>query len=114
MHRRHAHHDHHEKARGSQRSRERQQAAVAELGQRALAGIDLKMLMDEAVSLVVQALEVECSGILELLPEGDELVVRASSGWNIDPSLELRIPAGQASQSGYTLLSREAVVVEDV
>src|SRR5512135_2317664 len=62
-------------------ARVRQQAAVAELGQRALAGIDLGTLMDEATVLVTQNLAVEYSNILELLSDGATLLLRAGTGW---------------------------------
>ena len=51
------------------RDRARQQAAVAELGQRALVGADLSALMEEAVSLTAQTLEVEYVKIQKLLPD---------------------------------------------
>src|SRR5512138_2820410 len=61
--------------------RERQQAAVAELGQRALGGIDLQELMYETASSLATTLEVENTKILELLPSGDALLLRAGVGW---------------------------------
>ena len=50
------------------RSRERQQAAVAELGRRALEIRDHASLMDLAVQLVATTLAVEYTRIMELLP----------------------------------------------
>ena len=63
------------------RVRARQQAAVAELGQRALVGTDLSVLMDEAVSLVAQTLQVEYVKIQELLSDSNVLLLRAGIGW---------------------------------
>src|SRR3990170_6210813 len=57
------------------KARASQQLVVAGLGQRALAGTDLPMLMDEAVSLVAQILGVEYCKILELLPDGNALLL---------------------------------------
>lgn len=51
------------------RTRIRQQAAIAKLGQRALSDIDLPTLMNESVSLVAQTLEVEYCKVLEFIPE---------------------------------------------
>ena len=61
--------------------RARQQAALAELSQRALACDDLSTLLDEAVALVAHTLEIEHCTILELLPDGTALRFRAGVGW---------------------------------
>ncbi len=58
----------------------RQQVAVAELGQRALIGADLDALMNETVTLVARTLEVEHCKLLQLLPDGNALLVQ----WGLD------------------------------
>ena len=63
------------------RQRAAQQAVVAGLGQRALAGTDLGELLDEAVRSVAGSLGVEFGRVMELTPEGDRLVMRAGTGW---------------------------------
>jgi PAS domain S-box-containing protein len=95
------------------RDRARQQAAVAELGQRALVGTDLSVLMEEAVSLVAQTLEVEYAKIQELLPDGDTLLLRAGFGWEGEFVGQATVEATTDSQAGYTLLSSGPVIVED-
>jgi PAS domain S-box-containing protein len=92
----------------------RQQAAVAQLGQRALTDTDLFNLMDEAVILVAETLNVELSKVLELLPSGDALLLRAGVGWKEGLVGHVTVGAGTDSQAGYTLLSSEPVVVEDL
>ncbi|MFQ5614405.1 MAG: GAF domain-containing protein, partial [Anaerolineae bacterium] len=92
----------------------RQQAAVADLGQRALAGIALSALMDEATAVVAQTLEVEYCKVLELLPDGDALLLRAGVGWQAGLVGQATVGAGTDSQAGYTLLSSEPVIVEDL
>jgi len=62
-------------------ARARQQAAVAELGLRALAGTDPSNLMNQAVALVAQIFEVEYCKVLELLADGSALLLRAGVGW---------------------------------
>lgn len=62
------------------RSRVHQQAAVAKLGQLALADTDLNTLLDEAVFLIAQCLEVEYCKVLELLPDGQAMLLRAGVG----------------------------------
>jgi FixJ family two-component response regulator len=59
----------------------KKQAAVAELGRRALTGGDLAKLFEEAVGLVTAALNTEYCEALELLPDGSNFVARASLGW---------------------------------
>jgi PAS domain S-box-containing protein len=96
------------------RARVRQQAVAAELGQRALAGTDLSVLMDEAVVLIAQTLGVEYCKVLELLPDGNFLLLRAGVGWQEGLVGQATVGAGTDSQAGYTLLSSEPVMVEDL
>lgn len=96
------------------RVRVEQQAVVAELGQRALAGIDLAALMEEAVERVAETLHVECSKVLELLPDGQALLLRAGVGWRAGLVGQATVSAGLESQAGYTLLSSEPAIVEDL
>jgi hypothetical protein len=62
-------------------TRARQQAAVAELGHKALAGDDLQSLMDEVVASVARTLGVEYAKIVELLPDDNELLLRSGVGF---------------------------------
>ncbi len=96
------------------RARARQQAAVAELGRRAIAGTDLAALMNDAVGLLAQTLEVEYAKVLELLPDGTALRLRAGVGWQEGFVGHATVGAGSDSQAGYTLLSGEPVIVEDL
>ncbi|MBI3780407.1 MAG: PAS domain S-box protein, partial [candidate division NC10 bacterium] len=92
----------------------RQQAAVAALGQRALARTDLSILMNDAVALVAHTLDVEFCKVLELLPDGTALLLRAGVGWKDGSVGSATVGAGTDSQAGYTLLSNEPVIVEDL
>jgi PAS domain S-box-containing protein len=94
--------------------RTHQQAAVAELGLRALASNDLQYLMDDAVGVVARTLDVEYCKIVELLPGGEELLLRAGVGWKEGLIGSWREDAGSDSQAGYTLLSGEPVIMEDI
>ena len=94
--------------------RDRQQAAVAELGLTALASDDLDALMDETVALIAQTLKVEYSKIVELLPGGQQLLLRSGVGFEEGLVGRAREGAGLDSQPGYTLLSEEPVIVEDL
>src|SRR5207302_2237661 len=64
------------------RSRAQQQQAVAALGQQALAGADLDTLMGEAAAAVTETLHVEFCQVLEPLPDGKSLRLRAGAGWH--------------------------------
>jgi len=92
----------------------RQQAAVAELGVRALSESDLQAILDEAVALVALTVGVEYCKVLELLRGGDELLLVAGVGWNEGLVGNATVEAGLDSQAGYTLLSDEPVIVEDL
>ena len=94
--------------------RTHQQAVVAELGLRALANDDLQDLMDDAATLVAQTLGVEYAKVVELLPGGQELLMRAGVGWKEGLVGEARESVGEGSEAGYTLHSDEPVIMEDL
>ncbi len=94
--------------------RARQQALVAELGQQALSGIGLSELMEESVGLVARTLGVEYCKVLELLPGGDALLLRAGVGWKEGLVGRECVGTDRDSQAGYTLYSSSPVVVEDL
>jgi diguanylate cyclase (GGDEF)-like protein/PAS domain S-box-containing protein len=96
------------------KARASQQAAVAQLGQQALAGTELVRLMNEAVTLVAQILGVEYCGVWELLPGDKALLLRAGVGWQEELVGYALVGAQASSQIGYTLLTREPVIVEDL
>jgi PAS domain S-box-containing protein len=95
-------------------TRAQQQAAVAELGQEALAGKPLATLMNQAVAAITQILDVEYCKVLELLPDGKALLLRAGVGWREGLVGQATVSVGLDSQVGYTLLSSEPVIVEDL
>ncbi len=91
-----------------------QQAAVAHLGQKALTGLDLSILFDQAVSLVSRTLDVEYCNILELMPNGYAFFLRAGVGWNSGLVGYANVSASRESQAGYTLSTQQPVIVEDL
>ena len=94
--------------------RTRQQAAVARLGLRALAETDLSPLMDEAAAVLARTLSVEYCKVLELLPGGEELLLRAGTGWKAGLVGRATEGTGLDSQAGYTLRSDGPVISEDL
>lgn len=91
-----------------------QQAAIAELGQLALAGTELPVLLDQAVCRLAEVLQVELCKVLELQPDGANLWLRAGVGWDEGLVGRTILGAGPESQGGFTLQRREPVIVEDL
>jgi len=91
-----------------------QQAAVAYLGQQALAETDLSALMDKAVVLVTQTLDVEYAKLLELLPSGHAFLLKSGTGWQEGLVGNATVSASAKSQAGYTLAIGESVIVQDL
>jgi GAF domain-containing protein/DNA-binding CsgD family transcriptional regulator len=99
---------------GDLEARVRQQEAVAKLGLSALSGTPIPRLMDEAVELVSRTLGVGFVKVLELLPEGDTLVVRTGVGWEDGVVGSATVGTNLQSQAGYALISSGPVVCEDL
>ncbi|MBI2820634.1 MAG: PAS domain S-box protein, partial [Acidobacteria bacterium] len=91
-----------------------QQAAVAELSQLALADTGLSELLNATVGRVSHVLGVEFCKVLELLPGGQALRLRAGVGWKEGCVGHATVGAERDSQAGYTLLSDGPVIVEDL
>lgn len=93
--------------------RVRQHAAVADLGQRALAGVNLETLLFAASDTVREELGADQSGVARFTPERDGLVLCAGSGW-VDSALGMTSELGRKSQAGFTLLTGAPVVSDDL
>ncbi len=96
------------------RARERQQAAVAQLGQLALETTDLDALFTTACQQLAEVLSVDLSKLLELLPEERKLLLRAGVGWTEGAVGQVTINTGINSQAGYTLESSTPVIVRNL
>ncbi|MBV9848761.1 MAG: GAF domain-containing protein, partial [Armatimonadetes bacterium] len=97
-----------------QKAYARQQATVADLGQRALMGTSLSTLLDNAVALVAHTLDVEFCRVMELLPGGKTMLLRAGVGWREGLVGHVTVGAEAAGcQSYYTLACIEPVIVHD-
>lgn len=91
----------------------RRQAIVTELGCRALSGIDLYMLMDEAARLVAEILETEYCEVLELLPNGQTVRLQAGVGWK-EGLVGRALKQNPSSPGRHVLHSQEPVIIEDL
>ncbi|NET42174.1 PAS domain S-box protein [Okeania sp. SIO2B3] len=97
------------------KSRERQQAAVALLGQKAIATSDYHTLLDTAATIVAKTLNVKFSKVLELLPGNNALLLRAGVGWKKGLVGKATITAArEKSQAGYTLFVNKPVIIKDL
>lgn len=96
------------------RTRIRQQDVVAELGQQALETDDLDQLMHDASVAVADTLDNDYCKVLELFPGGDEVFLRQGVGWREGLVGTATVPADVDSQAGYTLLSEEPIIVDDL
>lgn len=95
------------------RSREQKQAAIAELGQLALARTELPAVFDDAVRCVTSTLGAEFCTVTELMPGGQLLMACAAFGWK-SGVVGRATPAAQfGSQVGFALQSGSAVLVDD-
>ncbi|MCG9890264.1 MAG: EAL domain-containing protein [Thermosynechococcaceae cyanobacterium MS004] len=98
----------------SLQARARQQSAIAQLGQEALAATDLSLLMDRITSIVAENLAVEYSKILEILPENEGLLLCSGVGWQHGLVGEVILAIDADSQTTYILTNQEPVIVEDL
>jgi GAF domain-containing protein len=96
------------------RSRTRQQSAVAELGNLALSGNGEDALFEAAAARVADTLDVEASGVLELLPGGAALLLRAGTGWRQGLVGRATLGSGLESHAGYALERNEPVIIADL
>lgn len=93
-------------------ARASQQAAVARLGQRALAGIDVQELVREAAEVTRDVLGVEVVSVFEALADGGTLLLRGGHGWDIHPAERLVLEVGEWKQAWHTLQTGDASVAE--
>ena len=96
------------------RARLRQQEATGRIGLAALFGMSLTDLMQETVNTVAGVLDVEYCKILELMPEGTTLLLRAGVGWRDGLVGRATVGTNLRSQAGYALISTGPVVVENL
>lgn len=90
-----------------------QQASVAKLGQSALLNQDISSLMDETVVLVAQSLDVEFCHILEILPSGNVMLLRAGVGWH-EGLVRRALLSFNDSLTANKLVTTEPFIIEDL
>ena len=93
--------------------RAHQQAAVAALGQAALNGVELPMLLEQAVLFVAQTLSLDFSSIYQLDDQRKTLQMVAGFGWNHGVVNSAAVNVEENSMAAYVLSSSEPVIVRD-
>ncbi len=96
------------------RVRNEQQSAVAALGAYALEEKDLAAVMNRAVRDVSRVLGVEFARVLERVPDGRSLVLRAAAGWPAAAVGTMHVEVGRATHAGYTLEHTQGIVLADL
>ena len=87
---------------------------MADLGYLALSGVELQTLHDRTVVQLATILNVEMCKVLVLSADGGSMKLVAGCGWHEGVVGETTVSTGAESLAGYTLLSREPVVVDDL
>ncbi len=90
-------------------ARARQQAAIAALGQSALAEPSLSSVMDKALATLTETLGVEFGSILERVPDGTAFALRAQRGWDLP--VGFRIPSDPAATLATFTLGADGPVI---
>ena len=92
------------------RSRAKQQEALAQLAERALAETDIERLLNDVVSTVALTLPVDFVKVLELMPGDTDLLLRAGFGWK-QGSIGSIVMSKQRDDYARHILSASAPVV---
>jgi len=91
-----------------------QQRLIAEFGQQAFASTDLEDVLSRAVELVSVTLKADYCNVLELEPDGKQLVIKAASGWPGEFKGRRTVPVRPGSRVELVLSRREPLVIEDL
>jgi len=91
-----------------------QQRAVARFGSFALDEGDLQKVLDGAVRVAAEVLDVPLTKILQFADAADHLVLRAGIGWKEGLVGTGTVGIDNDSQAGFTLLESAPVIVRDL
>jgi PAS domain S-box-containing protein len=95
------------------RARVKQQQALAQLGERALAEGNVERLLSDVVNTVALTLPVDFVEVLELLPGDTDLLLRAGFGWQPGLLGSIVTSRGEANYARHSLDSAIPIVVAD-
>jgi signal transduction histidine kinase/CheY-like chemotaxis protein/HAMP domain-containing protein len=91
-----------------------QQTVIGALGQFAMISKDVPALLNQAVMLAAQTLEVEYAGVLEINTSSEDLVLIAGVGWKDGSLWNTRVPLLPNNETGFTLANGEPLIIEDL
>ena len=94
-------------------SRAEQQAAVANLGQRALMTTDLLELYNDAVHVVSETLDLPFSSVNERRSDG-ALILRAGVGWSRDDIAHTVVAGTDDTHAGFAIRHQEPAIINDL
>lgn len=89
-----------------------QQATIVQLGQHALAGTDVDLLMDEVVVALAKILNVELSSIWEILPGDKAILLKIGNGWEKNKVGNLKLEVAPDYFSNKALLDEPIIIKE--
>ncbi len=90
------------------------QSVLARIGALAVSGVAVQEIMNEAVRLTAEALDVELCKILIPRESDEHLYLVAGVGWREGLIGSLTVEGGTHSQAGYAIRERRPVVVRDL
>ncbi|WP_051261317.1 EAL domain-containing protein [Desulfovibrio inopinatus] len=96
------------------RSRAFQQGIVAEIGLHALSSSNLDELTEKTCRLLTTVLQADIARVLEYRPDEQLFFFKAGVGWKNGLVGQSTITAGMESLPGFTLMTKEPVVIRDL
>ncbi|MBM2832962.1 MAG: hypothetical protein HW406_123 [Candidatus Brocadiaceae bacterium] len=87
---------------------------MLDLGLYALSSPDISALMDKTVAVIAKTLDVEYCKVLELLPDGTQLLLRAGIGWKEGLVGCATVSVDKKTHAGYTVISQKPVVIKNL
>jgi len=91
-----------------------QQRLIAEFGQQAFASTDLEDVLSRAVELASVTLMADYCNVLELDPDGVQLVNKAAAGWSGELDGSRMVPVRPGGPIEFVLSRREPLVVPEL
>jgi diguanylate cyclase (GGDEF)-like protein/PAS domain S-box-containing protein len=91
-----------------------QQRLIAEFGQQAFASTDLDDVLNRAVELASATLTADYCNVLELDPDGTQLVYKAAAGWSGEFDGDRTVSVRPDGPIEFVLSHREPLVVSDL
>jgi len=85
-----------------------QQSVITQLSQRALLSVDLQELLNETCARIARTLSVDFCNVLELIPEKQQMLFRASAGWE-ESMLRSSLDLEPDSQFLYVLSENQPI-----